>query len=147
GRNRRSAETLLLAACLFAAVIWFPPQRLSGRCLEYEAAARATQEIAYRFPRQSWVVAAPVEQLAETLGLGGHEDLAGFVEKYRTRAASPEFRFPDEQEDLFVYVEKKHFQIFSSDRETVSFSVLTDRNYRNDRARVGRTTVRAAATD
>jgi len=145
GRNRRSAETVLLVACLFAAVIWFPPQRLSGRCLEYEAAARATQEIAYRFPRQSWVVAAPVEQLAETLGLGGHEDLAGFVEKYRTRAASPEFRFPDEQEDLFVYVEKKPFQIFSREPETVSFSVLTDPTYRNYRSPGGRASLEAAA--
>src|SRR6266478_7462581 len=61
-RAGKRAEATLLAACLCVAVIWLRPQRLLGQCLEYEAAARATQEIAYRFPRQTWVVAAPVEQ-------------------------------------------------------------------------------------
>src|SRR5256886_15138523 len=65
-RTGRTTATVLLAACLGVAVIWLRPQRFVGRCLEYEAAARATQEIAYSFPRQTWVVAAPVEQLAET---------------------------------------------------------------------------------
>jgi hypothetical protein len=140
----RRAETVLLAACLSVAAIWFRPQQLSGRCLEYEAAARATQEIASRFPRQSWVVAAPVEQLAETFGMGGHEDLAGFVEKYRTQVASPEFRFPDAR-DLFIYVEKRPFQIFSREPETVSFSVLTDPTYRHYRSPGGRASLEAAA--
>ena len=141
----RRAETVLLAACLCAAAIWLRPQRSLGRCLEYEAAARATQEIAYRFPRQTWVVAAPVEQLAETFGLGGHEDLAGFVEKYRSQVSSPEFRFQDAREDLFIYVEKKPFQIFPREPETVSFSVLADPTYRNYRSPGGRASLEAAA--
>jgi hypothetical protein len=144
-RASRRAETVLLAACLCVAVIWLRPQRLLGRCLEYEAAARATQGIAYRFPRQTWVVAAPVEQLAETFGLGGHEDLAGFVEKYRRQVSSPEFRFQDAREDLFIYVEKRPFQIFSREPETVSFSVLTDPTYRNYRSPGGRASLEAAA--
>src|SRR5207237_9055991 len=37
-RDRRKAETLLLAACLCVAVICFRPQRLSGRWLAAEAA-------------------------------------------------------------------------------------------------------------
>ena len=146
-RKGRRAEAVLVAACLSVAVIWFRPQRLSGRCLEYEAAARATQEIASTFPRQSWVVAAPVEQLAETFGLGGHEDLAGFVEKYRTQVARPEFRFPDAREDLFIYVEKRPFQIFSREPETVSFSVLTDPTYRNYRSPGGRASLESAALE
>ena len=144
-RAGRKAEAVLLVACLCVAVIWFRPQRLLGRCLEYEAAARATQEIAYRFPRQTWVLAAPVEQLAETFGLGGHEDLAGFVEGYRGQVSSPEFRFPDAREDLFIYVEKKPFQIFSREPQTVSFSVLTDPTYRNYRSPGGRASLEAAA--
>jgi hypothetical protein len=144
-RARWRAETALLAACLCVAVIWLRPQRLIGRCLEYEAAARATQEIAYRFPRQTWVVAAPVEQLAETFGLGGHEDLAEFVEKYRGQVSSPEFHFSDAREDLFIYVEKKPFQIFSREPDTVSFSVLTDPTYRNYRSPGGRASLEAAA--
>src|SRR5205085_8076946 len=89
GRNRRSAETVLLVACLFAAVIWFPPQRLSGRCLEYEAAARATQEIAYRFPRQSWVVAAPVRSEEHTSELQSQSNLVCrlMLEKKKPRRA------------------------------------------------------------
>ena len=136
---------MLLAALLCVAVIWLRPQRLLGQCLEYEAAARATQEIAYKFPRQTWVVAAPVEQLAETFGLGAHEDLAGFVEKYRSQVSSPEFRFQDAREDLFIYVEKRPFQIFSREPETVSFSVLTDPTYRNYRSPGGRASLEAAA--
>jgi len=141
----RKAETALLVVCLSVAVIWLRPQRLPGRCLEYETAARATQEIASRFPRQTWVVAAPVEQLAETFGLGGHEDLAGFVEKYRSQVSSPEFRFQSAREDLFIYVEKKPFQIFSREPQTVSFSVLTDPTYRNYRSPGGRASLEAAA--
>ena len=144
-RAGKRAEATLLAACLCVAVIWLRPQRLLGQCLEYEAAARATQEIAYRFPRQTWVVAAPVEQLAETFGLGGHEDLAGFVGKYRSQVSSPEFHFQDAREDLFVYVEKRPFQIFSREPETASFSVLTDPTYRNYRSPGGRASLEAAA--
>jgi hypothetical protein len=144
-RADRKAGTVLLAACLCIAVIWFRPQRLLGQYLEYESAARATQEIAHRFPRQTWVVVAPVEQLAETFGLGGYEDLAGFVEKYRGQVSSPEFHFQDAQEDLFVYVEKRPFQIFSREPETVSFSVLTDPTYRNYRSPGGRASLEAAA--
>lgn len=144
-RAGRKTEAVLLVACLCVAVIWFRPQRFLGRCLEYEAAARATQEIAYSFPRQTWVVAAPVEQLAETFGLGGHEDLAGFVEQYRSQVSSPEFRFQNTRKDLFIYVEKKPFQIFSREPQTVSFSVLTDPTYRNYRSPGGRASLEAAA--
>jgi hypothetical protein len=144
-RAGRTAETVLLAACLCVGMIWLRPQRLLGRYLEYEAAARATQEIAHSFPRQTWVVAAPVEQLAETFGVGGHEDLAGFVEKYRSQVSSPEFRFQDARQDLFIYVEKRPFQIFSREPETVSFSVLTDPTYRNYRSPGGRASLEAAA--
>jgi hypothetical protein len=141
----RAAEVTLLIAALALAVIWFPPRRFPRQCLEYEAAARVTQQIAHQFRRQSWVVAAPVEQLAETFGLGAHEDLAGFVEKYRNRVSNSEFRFPDAREDLFIYVEKKPFQIFSREPETISFPVLTDVTYRNYRSPGGRASLESAA--
>src|SRR5437016_1425728 len=144
-RTGRTTATVLLAACLGVAVIWLRPQRFVGRCLEYEAAARATQEIAYSFPRQTWVEAAPVEQLAETFGLGGHEDLAGFVQNYRSQVSSPRFHFPDARQDLFIYVEKRPFQIFSREPEKVSFSVLSDPTYRNYRSPGGRASLEAAA--
>jgi hypothetical protein len=143
--SRRGVEAALLIAGLVVAVIWFPPRRAPRQCLEYEAAARVTQQIASRFPRQSWVVAAPVEQLAETFGLGAHEDLAGFVETYRNQVSNSEFRFPDAREDLFIYVEKRPFQIFSREPETISFPVLTDVTYRSYRSPGGRASLESAA--
>src|SRR5260370_40845181 len=65
-RASRRAQMVLLAACLCVAVIWLRPQRLLGQCLEYEAAARATQQTAYRFPPQTSVLAAPLAQSAHT---------------------------------------------------------------------------------
>jgi hypothetical protein len=140
-----TGQTLLLGACVCVAIIWLRPQGLVGRCVEYESAARAAQEIASRIPRQTWVVVAPVEQLAETIGLGAYEDLAGFVEKYQGQVPSPDFHFEVKQEDLFIYVEKRPFQIFAHEPEIVSFSVLTDPTYRNYRSPGGRASLEAAA--
>ena len=82
---------LLLVGGWFAALVWLHPQKLPGQYLEYESAARATQEIANRLPRQTWLVVAPIEQLAETVGLGAYEDLAEFVDRYQGRVSSPDF--------------------------------------------------------
>jgi hypothetical protein len=144
-RAGTTGQTLVLGACVCVAMTWFRPQGLGGQYVEYESAARATEEIASGFPRQTWVVVAPVEQLAETLGLGAYEDLAGFVEKYQGRVLSSDFRFPEGQEDLFIYVEKRPFQIFAREPEIVSFSVLTDPTYRNYRSPGGRASLEAAA--
>ena len=70
--------------------------------------------------------------------------MAGFVEKYRSQVSSPEFHFQDAREDLFIYVEKKPFQIFPREPETVSFSVLADPTYRNYRSPGGRASLQAA---
>lgn len=144
-RGGRAAQTLLLAACLGATVIWLKPQRLLGQYLEYDAAARTTQEIASTFPRQTWAVVAPVEQLAETLGSGAYEDLGRFVEKYNGQIMGPQFRYQEVQQDLFIYVEKRPFQIFSREPESVPFSVLADPTYRNYRSPGGRASLEAAA--
>jgi hypothetical protein len=127
------------------AIIWLRPHRLIGQHLEYEAAVRQTEEIKYRFPRQRWAVVAPVEQLPETLGFGVYEDLAEFVEKYRNQVSSPEFRFQGTPEDLFIYVEKRPFQMFSREPQAVSFPVLADATYRNYRSPAGRASLESAA--
>ncbi len=88
---------------------------------------------------------APTEQLAETLGLGGYEDLAEFVEKYQDRASNPEFRIPDAPEDLFVYVEKRPFEYFSREPAFVPLSVLSDTTYRSYRSPAGRASLESAA--
>ena len=135
---RKNAKSSLLVACLLLAIVCFPPHRPMSQPLEYEAAARQTQEIAQKFAAQKWVVVAPVEQLPETLGFGGYEDLATFVEKYQAKVSSPEFHFPGIPEDLFIYVEAKPFQMFAQEPLTVPFAVLTDATYRSYRSPAGR---------
>jgi hypothetical protein len=141
----RSTQPALLVACLLVAVAWLRPHRLMSQPLEYEAAARQTQEIAHKFSAQKWVVAAPIEQFPETLGFGGYEDLAAFVEKYRTRVSIPAFHFPGIPQDLFIYVEKRPFQVFSQEPLTVPFAVLTDATYRSYRSPAGRASLESDA--
>jgi hypothetical protein len=140
-----TAGHLLLLACVAVAILWFRPQPLAARYLEYDKAASETQLIAGHFPRQRWAVVAPTEQLAETLGLGGYEDLAEFVEKYQDQASDPEFHIPDAPEDLFVYVEKQPFQFFSREPEIVPIGVLADSTYRSYRSPAGRASLESAA--
>jgi len=141
----RRVQTLLLAACVVSAFLWFRPKPLRARFVEYESAARETQVIAASFPRQKWIVVAPTEQLAETLGLGGHKDLSEFVEQYAQVAGSRDFRFPEARVNLFVYVEKKPFRIFDREPRSVPSTVLADVTYRNYRSPAGRASVESAA--
>jgi hypothetical protein len=143
--NGKTAEQLLLVACAAGAVLWSHPRSVASQYLEYEKAARETQEIASQFPKQRWSVVAPTEQLAETLGSGGYEDLAEFVEKYQDQAPDSRFAIPDAPDDLFVYVEKKPFQIFSSEPAVVSLVVLADTTYRSYRSPAGRASLEEAA--
>jgi len=139
------AEPAALMTFALIAVFWLPPHRPAQQPLEYESVVRQTQELAEKFPRQKWLLVAPVEQLPETLGLGGYKDLANFVAEYQAQVETPEFRFPEPQEDLFIYVEKTPFQIFSREPSFVSFSVLTDITYRNYRSPAGRASLESAA--
>ncbi len=141
----RVAGRLLLLACVAVAIVWCRPHAVPGQYLEYEKAARETQVIAGRFPRQTWAVVAPTEQLAETLGSGGYEDLAGFVEKYQEGASVPTFHISDAPEDLFIYVEKKPFEFFHREPEIVPLGVLVDTTYRSYRSPAGRASLESAA--
>jgi hypothetical protein len=138
-------QPVLLAACLFVAIVWLRPHKLMSQPLEYDAAARQTQGIAQKFSAQKWVVAAPIEQFAETLGFGGYEDLAGFVQKYRAKASSPGFHFPGAAQDLFIYVETRPFQVFAQEPMVVPFAVLTDATYRSYRSPAGRASLESDA--
>jgi len=146
-KSGRANEGMLLIACFLIGLFWFRPQPVKTEYLEFDEAARMTQQIAHQHARQSWVVVAPVEQLSETLGLGGHVDLAEFVENYHGQTARPDFRFPEARENLFIYVEKRPFQIFSSEPKSVPMSVLEDTTYRSYRSPAGRASVEAAALE
>lgn len=142
---RRQARPLAFAACVLVAIFWLRPHPLVAQPLEYEAAARQTEEIAHNFPAQKWVVVAPVEQFPETLGFGGYEDLAAFVAKYQSKVSDPEFHFPGMSHDLFIYVETTPFQVFAQEPLTVPFSVLTDSTYRSYRSPAGRASLESDA--
>ncbi len=139
------AEPAALVTFALIAVFWLPPHRPVKQPLEYESVVRETQELAEKFPRQKWLLVAPVEQLPETLGWGVYKDLASFVEEYQGQVEDPAFRFPEPQEDLFIYVEKMPFQVFSREPSFVSFSVLTDITYRHYRSPAGRASLESAA--
>src|SRR5262249_36208639 len=94
------------------------------------------------FPDQRWAIVAPSEQFPETFGKGQYEDLFQFVSDYHDRVSDPNFHFPFHT--LFVVVEKRPFQYFTSEPTFVSFSILTDPTYRNYRSPAGRSSLELA---
>lgn len=132
------AETFCLALFLALAFNFLLPLAPKLTYVEYEITARKTLEIKELLPRNSWTLAAPVEQLAEIYGSGWYEDLALFVEKYAEQASKLEFNFPVGETDLFVFVEKIPFITFGEQLSTLPNSILGDRTYGYYRSASGR---------
>jgi hypothetical protein len=130
-----------LAAFCLVAVFWLPPRRPVKQPLEYESVVRETQELAERFPARNGCSSLLSNSCRKRLAWEG----ASFVEEYQGRVGVPEFRFPEPQEDLFIYLEKTPFQIFTREPSVVSFPVLTDITYRNYRSPAGRASLESAA--
>lgn len=75
---------------------------------EYEAAARASRAIAAQFRANEWLIVSPVHELAFTYGRGWHLELLDFVSAHTAdQTAHPEFSFPYNVKDIFVFVEKQ----------------------------------------
>jgi hypothetical protein len=138
-------EVTILALVLGLALNFGWPTDLAIERLEYEAAARKTLEISYRFPYKNWTMVAPNEQLSQSFQQGWYEDLAKFVQQYGEPVNSPDFQLPFKTANIFVLVEKKPF---SSDKEfpDVPYSTLADPVYSNYRSLIGRTKLQATAT-
>lgn len=113
--------------------------------LEYEIAARKTLELRSRFPIKSWVIAAPVEQLAESYGAGWYEDLAMFVQKYANKVGDRDFQFSYSVPHLFVFVEKKPFVTSLITTQDIPNSLLSDPTYRYYRSTAGRASLQYEA--
>jgi len=141
----KRTDAVVLALCLVVAVVWLRPNHLVGQFLEYEEAAQQTKKINKTLPRQRWEVIAPVEQLPETFGFGGYEDLALWVDKYKKEVSDPDFHFKDPPQDMLIYVEKNPFQLYASEPAMVSFATLTDATYRNYRSPAGRASLESDA--
>ena len=136
---------LLGAAWVFVAVTWLPPQATAEQPLEYESVARNATAIAEQFPHQRWIIAAPVEQLAEVYSLGSFEDLASLVNKAQGDDLATAFRFGSSYDNLFIFVEKNPFSPFNAEPDTVEFPVLADSTYRYYRSPAGRASLEARA--
>ena len=141
----KHTDAILLGLCLLLAIVWLRPHNLTGQFLEFESAAQQSRKISQNLPRQRWVVVAPVEQLPETFGFGGYEDLAAFVQKYQHQVDDPDFQFKDAPDDYLIYVEKSPFQMFASEPAMVSFATLTDSTYRHYRSPAGRASLESDA--
>jgi hypothetical protein len=75
---------------------------------EYETAARTVSRIVREFPQNTWLVVAPVQELAFTYGRGWHMQLSEFVSKYSVdEVRQPGFHFGFPVRDTFVFVEKR----------------------------------------
>jgi hypothetical protein len=140
-----ATDGVLIALC---SVAWFllpSPPASGGHYLEYEAAARQTLVVSKRFPRERWLIVAPVEQLALSYGLGWYRDLDQFVREYQDRVSEPEFSFPSPVQDILVFVETRPFRTYPAEPQSVPFSVLTDPTYRAYRSPAGRASLEFAA--
>ena len=144
-RSRKWAETFCLGLAIALSCNFLLPLTPQLTYLEYDIAARKTLEIKNLFPRNSWTLAAPIEQLAEIYGSGWYEDLALFVEQYAEKVADPQFQFPISGTDLFIFVEKIPFVTFADEPISLPNSILSDRTYRYYRSAAGRASLQFEA--
>jgi hypothetical protein len=131
------AAPVLLTIFISITLVFCLPPPATINYLEYEVSARKAIEMTRIFPRKTWTIAAPVEQLAQTYGSGWFLDLAQFVDEYQNSVNNPNFNFPIET-PLFVFVENIPFGS-NKPEPPVAFSTLADPTYRNYRSIGGRT--------
>lgn len=134
----RRAEFFCLGLIVALTLNFWLPSSPKITYLEYDLAARKSLEIKRIFPAKTWTLVAPVEQLAEIYGSGWYEDLAAFVDLYRTKAKNPQFNFATAEQDLFIMVEKVPFVTFPNEPDILPDEILSDRTYRYYRSSAGR---------
>ena len=69
--------------------------------VKYSSAVSVTESIVDTFPRHSYTIVSPTDEIYSIIGQGWHEELLTFVEK----CESEEYTLPSEY--VFVYVEKR----------------------------------------
>lgn len=149
GRNfafRRPPVRAAFAAA--AAILVFSvinPRRASADYVEYDASARLTIEIASRFPKYRWMIAAPTEQWALSYGRGWHINLHEFVEAHGAAMTTDGYRLPYQVDDLFVFIETRPFATFPTEPVDVPFATLVDPVYRHYRSLAGRASLQFTA--
>ncbi len=107
---QRARSYAIAALVLFGALsLTMPLQSVPAEGpLQYESAARAAAGIAREFPRNQWLIISPMHEMALTAGRGWHMELPQFLTEFQVSTVSrPEFRFPYETPDVFIFIEKR----------------------------------------
>jgi hypothetical protein len=142
---RKSSQTVCIVLFFAIAVNFLLPISPKISYLEYDMSARKTLELRMQFPLKSWMVVAPIEQLAASYGAGWYEDLGLFVEKYAAKVEKDNFQFPYAVEHLFILVEKRPFRSSQTDASGLPYSVLSDHTYHYYRSSTGRASLQFQA--
>jgi hypothetical protein len=143
--RRPPVRAAIAVAAVTLALAAIAPRSAQAKYVEYDAAARATLEIAEQFPKYRWMIAAPIEQWALSYGRGWHINLHEFVAEHSARLGDPAYRLPYKVDDLFVFVETRPFPTFAAEPVDVPFNALVDPVYRNYRSPAGRASLQFAA--
>jgi hypothetical protein len=97
-----------LAAGAIVCLVALPLERGKTHTRQYNITARTVKKIVREFPRNTWLVVSPVQEVALTYGHGWHLELSEFVEKYTVdEVQRPEFSFRFPVTETFVFVEKQ----------------------------------------
>jgi len=97
-----------LAGSALAVLLLLPLDRANAHGSQYNVTARTVGRIRREFPRNTWLVVSPVQEVALTYGHGWHMELSEFVERYKIEEVShPDFSFRFPVRDTFVFVEKQ----------------------------------------
>lgn len=98
----------LPAAVMAGLLLCAMPRPSADGPFQYEAAARVASRIAQEFPRNTWTVVSPAQEMPLVLGRGWHAELSDFVLQYPESDVGREtFQFPFTSRDVFVFVEKR----------------------------------------
>jgi hypothetical protein len=116
-----------------------------GQYLEHDSSARQTYRILQQFPAKTYLLVAPVEQLAQVYGTGRYADLAAFTRQYATLVNNPQFQFSLDLATLFIMVEKQPFATFSQETTVLNPTLLSDPTYRHYRSLAGRSSLQFQA--
>ncbi|AFZ03363.1 hypothetical protein Cal6303_4460 [Calothrix sp. PCC 6303] len=142
---RKSSSIVCIVLFFAIAINFLLPISPKISHLEYDMSARKTLELRMQFPLKSWMVVAPIEQLAASYGAGWYEDLGLFVEKYADKVEKDNFKFPYAVEHLFILVEKRPFVSSKTDISGLPYSVLSDHTYHYYRSSTGRASLQFQA--
>lgn len=100
-------QAMVAASLVAVQVLTWRPKPATWTQQEYDDAVTAYMRISRSYPRMAWTIVAPVEQYSQVLGMGHHQQLGSLLTQVTAADVEGEsFRFPIEDPDVFVFIEK-----------------------------------------